>query len=282
MTGAAHEPSSSDRLDPAARAYVDLLQRCLTREAFLDQEWWDVDLAKWPGGADEVLPVLRANGWRLVRRGDPAARDEGRDWPPTAETMIGTKRLDNVVDACVAAVLEDVPGDFIETGVWRGGTTILMRGVLHALGDTDRDVWVADSFEGLPVPDAEAYPADAGIDWSHVEVLKVGADAVRANFERYGLLDERVHFLEGWFCDTLPDAPIGPISVLRLDGDLYQSTMDALVSLEPKVSPGGFVLVDDYGGWEPCRAAVDDYRAEHGITAPIHEVDWTGVWWRKP
>jgi len=272
----------TDRLEPAARAYLDLLQRCLTREAFLDQEWWDADLRDWPGGPDQVLPVLRDRGWRVVRRGDPAAREEGRDWPPTAETMIGTKRLDNVVDACVTAVLDGVPGDFVETGVWRGGTTILMRGVLAALGDTERQVWVADSFEGLPVPDGEAYPADEGLDWSHVEVLKVGADAVRANFERYGLLDERVHLLEGWFCDTLPDAPIEQLSVLRLDGDLYQSTMDALVSLEPKVSSGGFVLVDDYGGWEPCRAAVDDYRAVNAITAPIHAVDWTGVWWRKP
>src|SRR5689334_20190202 len=85
-------------LEPAARAYLDLLQRCLTREAFLDQEWWDADLRDWPGGADSVRPLLRERGWRMVRRGDPAAREEGRDWPPTAETMIGTKRLDNVVD----------------------------------------------------------------------------------------------------------------------------------------------------------------------------------------
>lgn len=270
-----------DALDPSARAYLDLLRRCLTREVFLDQEWWDADLRQWPGGPDAVLPTLRELGWRLVRRGDPAARDEGRDWPPNAETMIGTRRLDNVVECCVQALADGVPGDFIETGVWRGGSTILMRGVLEAMGDGDRRVWVADSFEGLPVPDEDQYPADAGLDWSHVEVLKVGADAVRANFERYGLLDDRVRFLEGWFCDTLPSAPIEQLAVLRLDGDLYQSTMDALVSLEPKVSPGGFVLVDDYGGWPPCRAAVDDYRAERGITEPIHEVDWTGVWWRK-
>jgi hypothetical protein len=270
-----------DALDPAARAYLDLLRRCLTREAFLDQEWWDADLSQWPGGAEAVRPLLRERGWRMVRRGDPDARAEGRDWPPTAETMIGTRRLDNVVESCVTAVADGVPGDFIETGVWRGGTTILMRGVLEAMGDRERAVWVADSFEGLPVPDEEQYPADAGLDWSHVEVLKVGADLVRANFERYGLLDDRVRFLEGWFCDTLPTAPIEQLAVLRLDGDLYQSTMDALVALEPKVSPGGFVLVDDYGGWPPCRAAVDDYRAEHGITEPIHEVDWTGIWWRK-
>ncbi len=278
-----HDPLAGalDGLAPAARSYLDLLQRCLTREAFLDQEWWDADLRDWPGGPDAVLPALRERGWRMVRRGDPAARDEGRDWPPTAETMIGTARLGNVARCCVQALQDGVPGDLVETGVWRGGTTILMRGVLEALGDSARRVWVADSFEGLPEPD-ERYPADAGLDWSDVGVLKVDADAVRANFARYGLLDDRVRFLEGWFADTLPGAPIDRIAVLRLDGDLYGSTMDALVSLAPKVSPGGFVIVDDYGGWASCRAAVDDYRAEHGIGAPIHEVDWTGVWWQVP
>jgi O-methyltransferase len=278
-----HDPLAGalEGLDVAARSYLALLQRCLTREAFLDQEWWDADLEEWPGGPDPVLPVLRERGWRVVRRGDPAARGEGRDWPPTAETMIGAARLDNVARCCVRALRDGVPGDLIETGVWRGGATILMRGVLEALGDTGRTVWVADSFEGLPVPD-ERYPDDAGLDWSGIDVLKVDADAVRANFDRYGLLDDRVRFLEGWFADTLPVAPIEQIAVLRLDGDLYGSTMDALVSLAPKVAPGGFVIVDDYGGWKSCRAAVDDYRAEHGIDAPIHAVDWTGVWWRVP
>jgi O-methyltransferase len=265
----------------AADRYLDLLTGCLTRELFVDQEWWDADLADWPGGRDEVLPILRERGWRVVRRGDPTARAEGRDWPPTAETMVGAARLANVRELCVRAVREQIPGDFIETGVWRGGVTILMRGVLAALGDESRRVWVADSFDGLPVPDPERYPADAGLDWSHVEVLKVDAAQVRANFARYGLLDDRVRFLEGWFCDTLPGAPIEALSVLRLDGDLCQSTMDALVALEPRVSPGGFVIVDDYGGWESCRAAVDDYRAARAITAPIQTVDWTGIWWQK-
>ncbi|MFM7063239.1 MAG: TylF/MycF/NovP-related O-methyltransferase, partial [Actinomycetes bacterium] len=116
------------RLEPAARAYLDLLRRCLTREVFLDQEWWDVWLDDWPGGRDAVQPVLAEHGWRLVRRGDPAARDEGRDWPPTAETMVGSRRLDCALRCCIDAVLDDVPGDFVETGVWRGGVTILMRG----------------------------------------------------------------------------------------------------------------------------------------------------------
>jgi O-methyltransferase len=274
--------SSTNSLDPGGERYLDLLMGCLTRERFLDQEWWDADLRQWPGGRDAVAPTLREHGWRVVRRGEAEAREEGRDWPPTAESMVGTKRLANVAELCRRAVEEGVPGDFIETGVWRGGVTILMRAVLAAYDVDDRTVWVADSFEGLPAPDGERYPADADLDWSDVGVLKVDVDAVKANFARYDLLDDRVQFLVGWFCDTLPAAPIEQLAVLRLDGDLYQSTMDALVALEPKVAPGGFVIVDDYGGWPSCRAAVDDYRRAEGIDAPIVEIDWTGVWWRKP
>ena len=266
-------------LDRGGERYLDLITRCLTREIFLDQEWWDADLALWPGGADAVRSTLSERGWRLVRRGDETARAEGRDWPPTAETMVGAQRLNNVAELCRRAIEAEVPGDFVETGVWRGGVTILMKAVLEAFGDETRNVWVADSFCGLPVPD-EDHPADAGLDWSHVEILKVDVESVRSNFERYGLLDDRVRFLEGWFSETLSDAPIEQLSVLRLDGDLYGSTVDALKALEPKVSNGGYVIVDDYGGWESCRKAVDDYRAEQRITDEMHQIDWTGVWWQ--
>lgn len=270
--------------------YVDLLMGCLTRELFLDEETHDVDLSTWPGpgSPDELKAALRSTGWRVTRTGgepsvrrDTGLRRDGRDWPPTAETMVGRRRLDNVRTA-VETVLEDgVPGDLIETGVWRGGVTILMRGILEAWDDTERQVWVADSFEGLPAPNVEEYPDDAGHDMSGVSTLMVGAEQVRANFERYGLLDDQVSFLEGWFADTLPTAPINHLAVLRLDGDLYESTMDALVPLYDKVSPGGFVIVDDYGAWEPCRKAVDEFRHRRDITDPIIEVDWTGVYWRK-
>lgn len=273
--------AAAPSLSTAGVRYLELLRRTLTRELFLDEELHDIDLSAWPGGADAVLPTLRANQWRVVEAGaDRDVRAEGRDWPPNAETMVGTKRLENALRCACDVVERGVPGDFAETGVWRGGVTILLRGVLAAYDDEARRVWAADSFEGLPVPDAERYPADT-VDWSHIRALKVGADLVRENFARYDLLDDRVVFLEGWFEDTLPTAPIDQLSLLRLDGDLYQSTIDALDALYPKLSPGGHVLVDDYGGWEQCRAAVDDYRATHGITEPIHRVDWTGVWWTK-
>lgn len=262
--------------------YVDLLMGCLTRELFLDEEAHDVDLADWPGYTDEMRTTLRTNGWRLMRRGgDAAKRDDGNDWPPAAETMVGRQRLADV-RSCVDSVMADgVPGDFIETGVWRGGVTILMRGMLEAWADTDRRVWVADSFQGLPAPDAEAFPQDVGHDMSDVPTLAVSADQVRANFDRYGLLDQQVRFLEGWFRDTLPSAPIEQLAILRLDGDMYESTMDALEALYPKLSVGGYVIVDDYGAWEPCRQACTDYRERHGITDEIVSVDWTGVHWRR-
>jgi len=269
---------------PAAlrNRYVDLLMGCLTRELFLHEEAHDVDLAEWPGDIAGLRTTLRDKGWRLTSRGgDAAKRDDGNDWPPAAETMVGRQRLADV-RRCVDSVLADgVPGDFIETGVWRGGVTILMRGMLEAWGDPDRRVWVADSFQGLPAPDAESFPQDVGHDMSDVPTLAVSADQVRANFDRYGLLDDRVHFLEGWFRDTLPTAPIDQLAVLRLDGDMYESTMDALEALYPKLSVGGYVIVDDYGAWEPCRQACSDYRDRHGITDEIVEIDWTGVHWRR-
>lgn len=240
-------------LDRRARLYLDLLKRCLTGHLFIDAE-----------GAD------------------PHARAEGRDFPATAETMIGFRRLDNI-QHCVATVVgERVPGDLIEAGVWRGGATIFMRAVLEALGDGTRTVWAADSFAGLPRPDVGRYPADAGLEGlCDFDVLSVPLEDVKANFARYGLLDDRVRFLPGWFKDTLPTAPIERLAVCRLDGDLYESTHTALEALYPRVSPGGFLIVDDYNDIAACRAAVDDYRSTYRVTEPMTEVDWTAVYWRK-
>jgi len=225
--------------------------------------------------------VAGAFGFELVKRIDPSERDEGRNFTADADTMIGTRRLDNL-QHCVEDVLRrGVPGDLIETGVWRGGASIFMRAVLHAHGVTDRTVWVADSFQGLPKPDAARYPADARDELWKASALAVSVEEVKANFEAYGLLDDQVRFLVGWFSDTLPTAPIERLAVLRLDGDLYQSTMDALTALYPRLSVGGYVIVDDYGAMESCRKAVDDFRAERAITDDIERIDWTGVFWRR-
>jgi O-methyltransferase len=209
------------------------------------------------------------------------AREEGRDWPSAAETMIGLKRLDNLQD-CVADVLRKrVPGDLIEAGVWRGGSTIFMRAMLQAYGVNDRNVWVADSFQGLPKPDEKSYPADKGdVLWTNKE-LAVSVDEVKVYFQRYGVLDDRVKFLVGWFKDTLPQNPIDSLAILRIDADMYQSTMEALQYLYPKLSLGGYCIIDDYGAGPACKKAVDDFRRTRHINEEIKQIDWSGVYWRR-
>lgn len=207
-------------------------------------------------------------------------RIDGQIWPGYADTMIGLKRLDNL-QHCVETVLrENIEGDLIETGVWRGGACIFMRAVLVAFGIVDRKVFVADSFEGLPKPDAEKYPSDKG-DRHHIHTyLAVSQEEVENNFRRYHLLDKQVVFLKGWFKDTLPQAPVDKLSILRLDGDMYSSTMDALENLYPKLSEGGFCIIDDYA-LSGCKSAVDDYRAKNAINSELKKIDWSGHYWRK-
>ncbi len=246
---------------PAIALYLRLLKACLTRTLFPDAAW-EMDLVH-------------------TRSFDPAVRAIGRDWPTEAETMVGLQRLDNLQDCIVTALHHGVPGDLVETGVWRGGCAILMRGVLKALGDDRRRVWLADSFEGLPKPAPDQYPQDAGdVHAQFTPYLGVPMDVVQANFRRYDLLDDQVRFLPGWFRDTLTTAPIDQIAVLRLDGDMYESTYQALSALYPRVSPGGFVIIDDFGALPRCRLAVEDFRAAQHITEPIVPIDWTGVYWR--
>jgi len=273
--------------------YLELLKNCLTSSLYDESAWWLVT-------ADDVprcrlrhplrslralvkrglLGILRQRSLGIARlqRFDPGQRAEGRDWPLIGYTMVGRYRLDNV-QACIQEIIEnDVPGDLIETGVWRGGVTIFMRACLKHAGVEDRTVWVADSFAGLPEP---AGAAD-GWDLSSKRFLSVSLEQVQDNFRRFGLLDEQVRFLKGWFHETLPPAPISRLALLRLDGDLYHSTWDTLDALYDRVSPGGFVIVDDYFSWPSCRRAVTDFLDRRKLNVDIRPIDWAGVYWRKP
>ena len=211
----------------------------------------------------------------------PQLRLEGRDWPTIAHTMVGLRRLENLRELMQQVIDEDIPGDFIETGVWRGGCCILMRGVLAANAITDRKVYALDSFGGLPPPKPHIFHHDEGLNLHLFTELAVSVAQVKANFARYGLLDEQVIFVQGLFQDTLHSLDADSFALIRLDGDLYESTYVALEALYPKLSPGGFVVVDDYGAVPACQSAVSDYRTLMGIEAPIREIDWTGVWWQK-
>lgn len=207
-------------------------------------------------------------------------RVDGKIWPALAFTMVGRRRLENI-QSCVTTILRDgIPGDLIEAGTWRGGVGILMRALLQVHGDQGRRVFVADSFEGLPKPDVVRFPHDAG-DLHHTfSYLAVPLEEVKKNFSRFGMLDDRVVFLKGWFKDSLRDASISRLAMVRIDGDMYGSTTDALEALYPKLSPGGFCVVDDYA-LAGCRRAVDDFRDRLGLSEPLTHIDWTGVYWRK-
>jgi len=249
----------SDR--PCARTlYIDLLIRSLTNTIY-----GDPSMDPWTG-----------------KQFDERLRDQGRDWPAQAMTMIGVQRLQNARRICERILRDRIEGDLIETGVWRGGTCILLRGVLAAHDERARKIYCADSFEGLPRPNPEQWPADAGDKHHQFEALAVSLEQVKENFRRFGLLDDQVVFMKGWFSETLPTLADAKFSLIRLDGDMYESTMVALLSLYDRLSPGGFVIVDDYTSIETCRRAVDDFRSDRGITAPMHEADWTAIWWRKP
>jgi hypothetical protein len=191
--------------------------------------------------------------------------------------MIGMKRLDNLQYCIEQVINEGIPGDLIETGVWRGGACIFMRGVLKAYKVTDRIVWAADSFCGFPPTERDDDNALASQpDQRH---LSVPLSEVVRNFHLYGLMDEQVRFLPGWFQDTLP-GPVKRLSILRLDSDLYDSTMDSISPLYPLLSPGGFCIVDDWNV-PMCREAVCEYRDSHGITESLHDIDGHSVYWRK-
>ena len=268
--------------------YLDLMKRCLVNMIYPQAE----EASSLPtttgfrGKLARALSSLPSSPERYDTQSkllplDTTNRMEGRIWPLAAHTMIGLKRLDNLEFCIEKVITNEVPGDLIETGVWRGGATIFMRAVLKVYRVSDRYVWVADSFNGLPPPETGKYPCDAGDRLHEARELAVSLEQVKANFERYGLLDAQVRFLKGWFRDTLPAAPIERLAVLRLDGDMYESTMDALVNLYPKLSEGGYVIVDDYGAIPACRQAVNDYRSANGITEKISNIDWTGIFWQK-
>jgi O-methyltransferase len=267
-------------LEPAAELYVDLLKKCLTRSVF---DTGVRNLSPKYGTPAWVFytpfsRLLARAGLALVRRASPDVRADGRDWPFEGETMIGLRRLDSL-QHCVLDVLQrNIKGDLIETGVWRGGAAIFMRSLLKVYGDTKRTVWAADSFQGLPQARPNS-PDNGDPHWAYAE-LAVSLDEVKANFAKYGALDDQVRFLVGWFRDTLPYAPIDALSIVRLDGDMYDSTMDALEALYPKLSIGGYLIVDDFG-LPGCRAAVEEYRTRYHITEPIEPIDWTSILWKR-
>ena len=239
---------------------------------------WKWDARAWVARKMSIIPARIDRRSRAQRRHD---REHGLDWPILGQTMTGLKRLNALQGIVETVIKEKVPGDLLETGVWRGGSCILMKAIVELHDETDRKVWVCDSFEGLPPPDINKWEHDAGDVLYQHDMLRISQEQVAGNFEKYNLLDDRVKFVKGFFEDTLPDLDPGPLAVLRLDGDMYGSTMVALESLYDNVSKGGFIIVDDYFVQESCKQAIADFCEKRGITANMEQIDQDSVWWRK-
>jgi len=283
------------------KAYLELIKKSLLNELYVELEaqllyavlcashGYQLDLdGFWRSRADadllETLAEAKTQGDTILLQGKQGDRIQGREdlrnYTEYAHTMIGRRRLDHL-QLCVETVLkEEVRGDLVETGVWRGGSCILMKAVLAANTVSERKVWVVDSFAGLPAP---SHAEDTAYDMSREKFpfLAVSLDQVRELFNRYDLLDDQVKFLPGWFRDSLPQAPIQRIAVLRIDADLFESTSDALTMLYSKVSKGGYIIIDDYRVLPPCKRAVDSFRMSVGIQTPLKDIDNYGVFWRK-
>ncbi len=243
--------------------YLDLLEKSLLDAIYTQRR------------SDMRLPAL----WQRLRH--PYLTRRGTLLVPTrAHTVIGPTRLRHLRHLVERTLQENIPGDYIETGVWRGGACILIRGVLSAYGIADRRVYCADTFAGLPRPDAK-FPADKRDRLYLFRELVVSEETVKRNFAAYNLLDDKVVFLKGLFAETLPTLSNRNFALIRLDGDMYGSTISALANLYDRVSPSGFVIIDDYGALRNCAKAVHDFLDKRGLRVNIQPIDESCVWWQK-
>lgn len=205
-------------------------------------------------------------------------------------TMVPYKGIDNLYKLCTFVNEHNIGGDFVECGVFNGGCAALMAALANS-GTLPRIVWLFDSFEGLPEPTAK----DGGkaIEYSHGKMDGcmnsigecVGSmDNVKKVMNIAGIPSNKFNIIKGWFQDTLPklSKSIPSIAILRLDGDWYESTKVCLDNLYDRVTKGGFIIIDDYGCWEGCKKAVDDFLSKHEIEVSLHNVDDHIYYFRKP
>lgn len=187
-------------------------------------------------------------------------------------TMLPARRGRTLHRLAATVEREGVPGDLVDCGVWNGGSSVLLSAAAPS-----RNIWCFDSFEGLPEPG----PLDGERGHERGGTIVGSEERVRDAFARHAD-PARIRIVRGWFADTFPVvAPgIDRVAVLHVDGDLYESVRLTLETFYDKVSPGGFVVADDYGGWEGAGVAVDEFRAARGIRSPLVPVDASGCYWR--
>ncbi|MGH6951531.1 MAG: TylF/MycF/NovP-related O-methyltransferase [Vitreimonas sp.] len=238
-------------------AYIELLKRSVTNYAYL--------------GGD-----LSFDKFRCVTHYDVEQGSWKIDALARPVTLLTKNQLD-LIERCVLDLEErGVPGDFIEAGVWRGGAIILMRALLDAYAIAARKIVAADSFAGIPKNvRARNDPVDL---WRDRWIASL--DDVRQNIARFGLLDDRIEFVVGFFADSLTTLAGRQFALMRLDSDSYDSVEESLLHLYPLLSPGGVIIVDD---WHlvGCRAAVLNYRARHSVDEEIQTCEGNAYWVKR-
>lgn len=208
-------------------------------------------------------------------------------------TMVSPERMANVRDSAMAVIEQGIEGDFVETGTWQGGCSLVMRAVNKVYGDTSRRAnWLFDTFEGLPGFDERDNKVEQSIDSTQQMdpagsyKFAGGLETVQKHFVTIlGDNFKNLNFEKGFFKDTVPVAAVKKIAVLRLDGDMYSSTMDVLNVFYDKVSSGGYIIIDDYGHWPQCKKAIHDFFDEErgmDIAKLLKKVDYTGYYFIKP
>ena len=202
-----------------------------------------------------------------------------------ADTYTSVERMQPLWESVRHVVRRGIPGAIVECGVWRGGSAVLCARALQGEGVTDRDLYLYDTYEGMVEPtdkDVNHKGETAHSKWErdqaddHNEWCYAALDVVRANMARTGYPAERIHYVEGKVEDTIPGVAPEQVALLRLDTDLYESTLHELQHLWPRLSPGGILIIDDYGHWEGSREATDEYFADRDDAPLLVRVDYAG------
>lgn len=235
--------------------------------------------------------VLARLGWRLAAQAE-LDREAVRDLAPADQaivqrvspfTMTSPERRASLLQAVDHVVRHRVPGDIVECGVWRGGSMMAVALALLERGDTSRDLYLFDTFEGMSEPTAadlslsgetarhqlDRTPRGTGV-W-----CEAGLDDVQAHLWSTGYPRERLHFVRGKVEDTVPGVLPERIALLRLDTDWYESTRHELQHFYPRLQRHGVLIIDDYGHWQGARRAVDEYFAAQAEPVFLHRVDYT-------
>jgi O-methyltransferase len=262
--------------------YLDLMKKILTR-VLVSRHRERHTIRPWSFRSRLINSLNKSlRRYEIVRLNQPTARDylesghEAQNRAEDAESMVGLRQFDHVQRCILDVINQNVAGDLLEAGVWRGGMSIFMRAVLKAYQCTDRKIWVADSFAGLPDVDLTT----DRFGWKQGDMAE-SLENVKHNFARYGLLDDQVEFLKGYFNETMPKARLNKLAILRVDADLYSSTKDVLDALYAKLSIGGYAIFDDYQNLEDCRRAIDEFRSLNNIREKIQPIDERAIFWQR-